>query len=103
MSAVLDHAHSLLRRFDGEFDGYKVEIIRGDIMMSPVRPVHTKTMVRLWRQLETMVGPEWEFISDVRSPFPEHDSELCPDLALIPRAEADRNLPEYPPTSLSWP
>ncbi|MFW5419070.1 Uma2 family endonuclease [Nocardiopsis sp. CNT-189] len=97
MSSVLDRAHFTLRRLGEEIDGYKVEIIRGRIMMSPVRPAHNKTMRLLWNQLDPQVGAEWEFVSDVKFPFPELDSELCPDLALIPREEEAKNLAEYPP------
>ncbi|WP_017594790.1 Uma2 family endonuclease [Nocardiopsis potens] len=65
--------------------------------MTPVRPVRNKTVHLLWNRLDPQVGAEWEFISDVRFPFPELDGELCPDLALIPREEEAKNLAEYPP------
>lgn len=97
MTTVLEQAHSTLRRFGDEVKGYKVEILRGHIMMGPVRPVHNSTIRRVWNAFEEQVGVEWGFISDVGSEFTDADTELCPDLAILPKEEEVKNLSKYSP------
>ncbi|MFF4034747.1 Uma2 family endonuclease [Streptomyces sviceus] len=91
-----DRLHSQLARYEDMFRGYRMEIVEGNIVMSPLRPLHNETIVRLWTQLEAQLGQEWGFISDVAIPFSD-DFEFCPDLALIPAAEKNRNLMAYAP------
>lgn len=91
-----DRLHSQLARYEDMFRGYRMEIVEGNIVMSPLRPFHNETIMRLWTQLEAQLGPEWGFISDVAIPFSD-DFEFCPDLALIPAAEKNRNLTSYAP------
>ena len=40
----LDRLHSQLSRFEDMFPGYRMEIVEGNIMMSPVKPHHAKTI-----------------------------------------------------------
>jgi hypothetical protein len=47
-------------------------------------------------QREAQMSPEWGFISEVAIPFRD-DFEFCPDLALIPADEKNRNLTSYAP------
>jgi Uma2 family endonuclease len=89
-----DRLHSQLARYEDMFRGYRTEIVEGNIVMSPLRPFHNETIIRLWTQLEPQLGPEWGFISDVAIPFSD-DFEFCPDLAVIPEAEKNRNLTSY--------
>jgi Uma2 family endonuclease len=91
-----DRLHSQLARYEDMFRGYRMEIVEGNIVMSPLRPFHNETIMRLWTQLEGQLDPQWGFISDVAIPFSD-DFEFCPDLALIPAAEKDRNLTSYAP------
>ncbi|MFE1312240.1 Uma2 family endonuclease [Streptomyces sp. NPDC058755] len=90
-----DRLHSQLARYEDMFRGYRMEIVEGNIVMSPLRPFHNETIMRLWTQLEPQLSPEWGFISDVAIPFSD-DFEFCPDLAVIPEAEKNRNLTSYP-------
>jgi Uma2 family endonuclease len=90
-----DRLHSQLARYEDMFRGYRTEIVEGNIVMSPLRPFDNQTIMRLWTQLESQLGEEWAFISDVAIPF-SADFEFCPDLAVIPSAEKDRNLTSYP-------
>ncbi|MGW2745141.1 Uma2 family endonuclease [Streptomyces sp. NPDC001450] len=90
-----DRLHSQLARYEDMFRGYRMEIVEGNIVMSPLRPFHNETIMRLWTQLEPQLGSEWGFISDVAVPFSD-DFEFCPDLAVIPEAEKNRNLTSYP-------
>ncbi|MGW6689582.1 Uma2 family endonuclease [Streptomyces sp. NPDC054961] len=91
-----DRLHSQLSRFEDMFPGYRTEIVEGNIVMSPLKPHHARTIRLLWNTLEAQIPAEWGFISDVAVPF-DGDNEFCPDLAVIPAAEADRNLSSYPP------
>lgn len=91
-----DRLPSQLARYEDMFRGYRMEIVEGNIVMSPLRPFHNETIMRLWTQLEDQLGPEWGFISDVAIPFSD-DFEFCPDLALIPAPEKNRNLTSYAP------
>ncbi|MFF4586601.1 Uma2 family endonuclease [Streptomyces sp. NPDC000345] len=92
----LDRLHSQLSRFEDMFPGYRMEIVEGNIMMSPVKPHHAKTIRLVWNDLEALLGPEWDFVSDVAFPF-DDDNEFCPDLAVIPAPEAAKNKGAYPP------
>ncbi|MFI9547827.1 Uma2 family endonuclease [Streptomyces sp. NPDC052016] len=92
----LDRLHSQLSRFEDMFPGYRMEIVEGNIMMSPVKPHHAKTIRLVWNDLEAQVGAEWDFASDVAFPFDE-DNEFCPDLAVIPASEAAKNESAYSP------
>ncbi|MFE9566263.1 Uma2 family endonuclease [Streptomyces sp. NPDC006487] len=91
-----ERLHSQLSRFEDMFPGYRMEIVEGAIVMSPLKPHHARTIRLLWNTLEAQISPEWGFISDVAVPF-DGDNEFCPDLAVIPAVEADKNLSAYPP------
>ncbi|MEU2493243.1 Uma2 family endonuclease [Streptomyces sp. NPDC007883] len=92
----IDRLHSQLSRLEGMFPGYRTEIVEGAIVMSPVKPHHAKTIRAVWNALEAQLSDEWDFISDVTIPF-DDANEFCPDLAVIPRAESDKNLSAYSP------
>lgn len=76
--------------------GYRTEIVEGAIVMRPVEPHHAKTIRAVWNALEAQLSDEWDFISDVTVPF-DGANEFCPDLAVIPRAESEKNLSAYSP------
>ncbi|GAA3492831.1 Uma2 family endonuclease [Streptomyces cremeus] len=86
----IDRLHSQLSRFEDMFPGYRTEIVEGNIVMSPVRAFHAKTIRFVWNLLEPQLEPDWECVSDVSFPFSD-DFEFCPDLAVIPAAEEARN------------
>ncbi|KUL28331.1 Uma2 family endonuclease [Streptomyces regalis] len=92
----LDRLHSQLSRFEDMFPGYHMEIVEGNIMTSPVKPHHAKTIRLVWNELEAQLSAEWDFTSDVAFPFDE-DNEFCPDLAVIPASEAAKNEGAYSP------
>lgn len=91
-----DRLHSQLSRLEDRFPGHRTEIVGGNIMVSPVRPFHGRTIRLLENTLEAQLGEEWACVSDVTFPFTDLD-ELCPDVAVVPRVEADRNLSAYSP------
>lgn len=90
-----DRLHSQLSRLEGMFPGYKTEIVEGNIVMSPVRPFHGRTIRRLENAFEDQLPEEWTTVTDVAFAFTEGD-ELCPDVAVIPTTEYERNLSAYP-------
>jgi Uma2 family endonuclease len=92
----LDRLHSQLSRFEDMFPGYRMEIVEGNIMMSPVKPHHAETIRLVWNALRDQVGEEWGFTSDVAFPFDE-ENEFCPDVAIIPAAEVAKNEGAYSP------
>lgn len=88
--------HSQLSRFEDMFPGYRMEMVEGAIVLSPLKPHHAETLRRVWNVLETQLSPDWGFLSDVAIPF-DGDNEFCPDLAVIPAAEVAKNLSAYSP------
>ncbi|MFF3863965.1 Uma2 family endonuclease [Streptomyces sp. NPDC002209] len=91
-----DRLHSQLSRFEDMFPGYRMEIVEGAIVMSPVRPYHNETIWGVRDDLKPQLSEDWAFISDVAVPM-DDDNEFCPDLAVIPKVEWRKNLTAYPP------
>ncbi|MFG2999256.1 Uma2 family endonuclease [Streptomyces sp. NPDC048340] len=91
-----DRLHSQLSRFEDMFPGYRMEIVEGAIVMSPLKPHHNATIWALWTALRAQLPDDWGFLSDVAVPF-DGDNEFCPDLAVIPQPEVAKNLSAYSP------
>ncbi|MDI3385873.1 Uma2 family endonuclease [Streptomyces sp. B-S-A8] len=91
-----DRLHSQLSRFEDMFHGYRTEIVEGNIVMSPLRPFHNRTILEVWSQLKAQLGDDWSCVSDVAFPFSD-EFEFCPDLAVIPAVEEARNVTAYSP------
>jgi Uma2 family endonuclease len=94
--AETERLHSQLTRYEGMFPGYRMEIVEGNIVMSPVRPFHNETIMLVWGQLAAQLDAEWGLMSDVAIPFGP-GFEFCPDLAVIPAREKNRDLTAYSP------
>lgn len=92
----IDRLHSQLSRFEDMFPGYRVEIVEGSIMTSPVKPHHAETIRLVWNTLRDQVPEEWGFTSDVAFPF-DDANEFCPDVAIIPAEEVAKNEGAYSP------
>lgn len=91
-----DRLYEQLCRAGDAVPGHRVEMIEGNIVMSPLRPHHAETIRRVWNILEAQVPEDWGFTSDVAFPF-DDTHMLCPDIAVIPGSEVDQNLSQYPP------
>lgn len=91
-----DRTRSQLSRFEGMFPGHRTELVEGAIVATPLRPTDNATVYDLWTVLKAQLSDDWGFISNVAVPF-DGDNEFCPDLAVIPATEEDRNLAAYPP------
>ncbi|WP_436845346.1 Uma2 family endonuclease [Streptomyces sioyaensis] len=62
-------------------EGYKVEIVEGDVFMAPQRDVHWQTIRRIVRALEDRFGLDAPVTSDVRIDFPGELNGFAPDVA----------------------
>jgi Uma2 family endonuclease len=91
-----DRRYEQLCRAQDAVPGHRVERVEGNIVMTPLRPYDGKTVQRVWSALKSRLPAEWGFTSDVAFPFDDAHM-LCPDLAVIPKSETDRNLSRYPP------
>jgi Uma2 family endonuclease len=91
----MERLHRALGRLEGQLDGFKVEIVGGNIVMYPLRPHHGRTIRLVWNTLAEQLPAEWDPVSDVSFVF-DDKTELCPDLAVIPLSESDKNLSKYP-------
>lgn len=97
VTAMLDHTtHARPRLLDLEPQlpqAYKkAEIVKGALIMTPLRSFHGETLFRLQTQLVDQLPDEFWFVYDVLTPFPQEEHEFCPDLAVIPKKEAERNI-----------
>ncbi|MEU9186944.1 Uma2 family endonuclease [Streptomyces sp. NPDC048484] len=64
-------------------EGIKVEVVGGDVFMTPQRSVHWHIIRRITRALEDRFGMDVEAQSDVRIDFPGHQNGFCPDVAKL--------------------
>jgi Uma2 family endonuclease len=67
-------------------EGYRVEIVGGNVHMTPQRDTHWIIIRRIVRALEDKFGMDVKVFSDVRIDFPGHENALngfCPDVALF--------------------
>ncbi|MFD5735074.1 Uma2 family endonuclease [Streptomyces sioyaensis] len=72
-------------------EGYKVEIVEGDVFMARQRDVHWQTTRWIVRALEDRFGLDAPVTSDVRIDFPGELNGFAPDVAkLIDGAERDK-------------
>ncbi|SCF94592.1 Uma2 family endonuclease [Streptomyces sp. Ncost-T10-10d] len=63
-------------------EGFKVEIVEGNIYMSPQRDIHWRIILALIRQLLSRYGEE-QLTSDVRFDFPGRLNGLAPDVVAL--------------------
>ena len=64
-------------------EGYRAEIVEGNIHMTPQRDTHWETIRRIVRPLEDRFGMDVKVFSDVRIDFPGHQNAFCPDVAKL--------------------
>ncbi|MFF8608987.1 Uma2 family endonuclease [Streptomyces sp. NPDC015346] len=96
MTVDMDMLRATVEKLSGQLDGYKIEILEGSIVMSPVRPFHGDTIFELRVMLRDQIGPDWALVEDVKNDMDETISEPAPDLAVIPAVERAKNLSKYP-------
>ncbi|MGC3000117.1 Uma2 family endonuclease [Streptomyces sp. G35A] len=71
-------------------EGFKVEIVGGNVYMTPQRDTRWGIIRRIVRAVEDRFGMDVPVFSDVRIDFPGHENGLCPDVAVL-RASAGKN------------
>ncbi|MEU9789557.1 Uma2 family endonuclease [Streptomyces sparsogenes] len=64
-------------------EGIKVEIVEGNIFMSPQRDTRWEIIRRVVRALEDRFGMNVKVLSDVRVDFPGYNNGLVPDVVRI--------------------
>ena len=92
MTAVLEQTDTILHELDLQGRFRKIEVIGGNIIMSPLRAMHGGTIFALQTQLAAQLPDEYWFAYDVLTPLVPKVHEYCPDLAVIPRSEYERNI-----------
>ncbi len=78
----LDEWFELLERMPVP-EGYRVEIVGGNVHMTPQRDTHWEIIRRFLWALEDRFGREIKVFTDVRIDFPGHENGFCPDIALL--------------------
>ncbi len=76
-------------------DGWKAEIIEGEITLSPTRPVHGNTIFQLMSQFLAQLPTGFTAVTDVEFDFPGAGSGFAPDVAIIPSPESDKQQGRY--------
>ncbi|MFK4145864.1 Uma2 family endonuclease [Streptomyces sp. NPDC004065] len=77
---TLDELFESLERSTPE--GYKVEIVEGDVFMSPQRDTHWEIIADIYEQLRAKY-PRKRLKSDVRVDYPGHLNGFASDLTLV--------------------
>jgi Uma2 family endonuclease len=71
-------------------EGFRVEIVGGNVHMTPQRDTHWEIIRRIVRAIEDRFGMDVQGFSGVRIDFPGHENGFCPDVAkLSDSAEKD--------------
>jgi Uma2 family endonuclease len=64
-------------------EGFRVEIVGGNVHMTPQRETHWEIIRRIVRAVEDRFGMDVKVFSDVRIDFPGHENGFCPDVAML--------------------
>ncbi|MDX3245823.1 Uma2 family endonuclease [Streptomyces sp. ME18-1-4] len=64
-------------------EGFRVEIVGGNVFMTPQRDTHWGIIRRIARAFEDRFGMDVKVFSDVRIDFPGHENGFCPDIAKL--------------------
>ncbi|MFG2294013.1 Uma2 family endonuclease [Streptomyces sp. NPDC048603] len=72
-------------------EGYRFDVVEGNIFMSPQRPTHWDIIADIYEQLRTEY-PRKRILSDVRIDYPGYLNGFCSDVTLLREgATADEN------------
>ncbi|WP_326753366.1 Uma2 family endonuclease [Streptomyces hirsutus] len=64
-------------------EGFRVEIVGGNVHMTPQRDTHWGIIRRIVRAVEDRFGMDVPVFSDVRIDFPGYENGFCPDVAVL--------------------
>ncbi|MEU0738264.1 Uma2 family endonuclease [Streptomyces sp. NPDC006134] len=71
-------------------EGYRVEIVGGNIHMTPQRDPHWKIIFQIAYAITERFGMDATVLSDVRIDFPGHANGFCPDVVKL-RESAEKD------------
>ncbi|MFI6050796.1 Uma2 family endonuclease [Streptomyces violascens] len=69
-------------------EGYRIDIVEGDIFMTPQRSIHWDVIADIYEQLRTKF-PRKRILSDVRIDYPGHLNGFCSDITLVSEASVE--------------
>ncbi|MEU9555608.1 Uma2 family endonuclease [Streptomyces fumanus] len=64
-------------------EGFRVEIVGGNVYMTPQSNTHWQVIFRIAMVLDKKFGADSKIFSDVRIDFPGHQNGFCPDVAKL--------------------
>ncbi|AZQ35556.1 Uma2 family endonuclease [Streptomyces cyaneochromogenes] len=64
-------------------EGFRVEIVGGNVFMTPQRNTHWQIIRRFLWAVEDRFGRDVMVFSDVRIDFPGYQNGFCPDVAML--------------------
>ncbi|GHI06881.1 hypothetical protein AQI88_34835 [Streptomyces cellostaticus] len=64
-------------------EGFRVEIVGGNVHMTPPRNTHWQIIRRILWAVEDRFGRDVMVFTDVRVDFPGHENGFCPDVAML--------------------
>jgi Uma2 family endonuclease len=64
-------------------EGFRVEIVGGNVFMTPQRDTHWGIIFQIARALDDRFDRGVKVFSDVRIDFPGHENGFCPDVAKL--------------------
>ncbi|MEU3345622.1 Uma2 family endonuclease [Streptomyces sp. NPDC006700] len=64
-------------------EGFRVEIVGGNVHMTPQRDTHWEIIRRIVRAIEDRFGMDVKVFSDVRIDFPGRENGFCPDVTKL--------------------
>ncbi|MGW0219683.1 Uma2 family endonuclease [Streptomyces tendae] len=88
----IDMADANTKRLDEWFErlermpvpeGFRVEIVEGNVHMTPQRDTHWAIIFRIARAVDDKFGKDVKIFSAVRIDFPGHENGFCPDIAKL--------------------
>ncbi|MEU6508599.1 Uma2 family endonuclease [Streptomyces sp. NPDC046942] len=64
-------------------EGFRVEIVGGNVFMTPQRDIHWEIIRRFLWAVEDRFGRNVRVFTDVRIDFPGYQNGFCPDIAML--------------------
>ncbi|MCA6092760.1 Uma2 family endonuclease [Streptomyces sp. SCA3-4] len=83
MTVQDDFLRETAERAASVFEGFKIEVVGGRVIMTPQSDIQGWTIRRIQNAVEDSGLAEERFLTDVLISFPEGDPPRCPDVAII--------------------
>ncbi|MEU8965875.1 Uma2 family endonuclease [Streptomyces sp. NPDC048491] len=69
-------------------EGYRIDIVEGDVFMTPQRSIHWDIIADIFEQMRKKF-PRKRLLSDVRIDYPGHLNGFCSDVILVSEASVE--------------